>query len=434
MQVSVEESGVIERKLTISVPSEEIEQEVSKRLKKVARQARIPGFRPGKAPQGVIRKRYEPQVINEVISETINASYMEALGQEKFMPAGLVSIDPTPYEPGKNLEYIATIELFPEIPSPTLEGKTIEQPVVEVAEEDIDRTLEDIRIRNADFITQDGESEKGDRLTVDFEGKIDGENFNGGTASDFQFILGEGQMLEEFDSGLMGASAGEARDIKFTFPDDYSSEEVAGKNVAFSVTVKTVERPELPELNDAFAETMGIAQGGIEKMKQEVKSNLERELDSRKRVAVRDRVMDTLYESNAIEAPKALVEEEIDRSVKAVTEQLTSQGLPTDKIDRSIYTDGARRRVILGLVAREIVEKSEIKPDQDVIRARVEEMAESYEDSEAYVTWHLADPERVKHIEAIVIEEQIVAKMLDTATVKDEKLSFKDFMNPQQPA
>ena len=434
MQVSVEESGVIERKLTISVPSEEIEQEVSKRLKKVARQARIPGFRPGKAPQSVIRKRYEPQVINEVISETINSSYMEALGQEKIMPAGLVSIDPTPYEPGKNLEYIATIELFPEIPSPTLEGKTIEQPVVEVAEEDIDRTLEDIRIRNADFITQDGESEKGDRLTVDFEGKIDGENFNGGTASDFQFILGEGQMLEEFDSGLMGASAGEARDINFTFPDDYNSEEVAGKNVAFSVTVKTVERPELPELNDAFAETMGIAQGGIEKMKQEVKSNLERELDSRKRAAMRDRVMDVLYESNAIEAPKALVEEEIDRSVQSVTEQLTSQGLPTDKIDRSIYTDGARRRVILGLVAREIVAKSEIKPDQDAIRARVEEMAESYEDSEAYVTWHLADPERVKHIEAIVIEEQIVAKMLDTATVKDEKLSFKDFMNPQQPA
>jgi trigger factor len=232
----------------------------------------------------------------------------------------------------------------------------------------------------------------------------------------------------------MGASAGEARDINFTFPDDYSSEEVAGKNVAFSVSVKAVERPELPELNDAFAETMGIAQGGIEKMKQEVKSNLERELDSRKRVAVRDRVMDALYESNAIEAPKALVEEEIDRSVQSVTEQLTSQGLPTDKIDRDIYTDEARRRVILGLVAREIVEKSEIKPDQDAIRARVEEMAESYEDSEAYVTWHLADPERVKHIEAIVIEEQIVAKMLDTATVKDEKLSFKDFMNPQQPA
>ncbi len=432
MQVSVEESGVIERKLTISVPSEEIEQEVSKRLKTVARKAKIPGFRPGKAPQSVIRNRYAPQVINEVISETINSSYRDALGQEKIMPAGLVSIDPTPYEPGNDLEYIATIELYPEIPSPTLEGKTIELPVVEITAEDIDRTLEDIRIRNSEFISTNGGSEKGDRLTIDFEGTIDGESFNGGSAADFQFMLGQGQMLEEFDNGLMGAKEGEARDIKFTFPDDYGSEEVAGKKVEFVVTVKAVERPELPDLDDNFAETLGITEGGIDKMKAEIEYNLTRELESRKRVVVRDRVMDALYECNSIETPKALVEAEIDRSVEAVTEQLTSQGLPTDKIDRSVYADDARRRVVLGLVARDIVEKSEIKPDQEAIRARVVDMADSYEDSEAYVNWHMADSERVKNIEAVVIEEQIVEKMLETATVKDEKLSFKDFMNPQQ--
>jgi trigger factor len=245
-------------------------------------------------------------------------------------------------------------------------------------------------------------------------------------------MLGQRQMLEEFDNGLMGAKEGEARDIKFTFPDDYGSEEVAGKKVEFVVTVKAVERPELPDLDDNFAETLGITEGGIDKMKAEIESNLTRELESRKRVVVRDRVMDALYECNAIEAPKALVEEEIDRSVEAVTEQLTSQGLPTDKIDRSVYADDARRRVVLGLVARDIVEKSEIKPDQEAIRARVVDMADSYEDSEAYVNWHMADSERVKNIEAVVIEEQIVEKMLETATVKDEKLSFKDFMNPQQ--
>ena len=431
MQVSVEESGSIERKLTISVPSEEIELQVTKRLKDVARNAKIPGFRPGKAPQSVIKKRYEPQIINEVISEKINSSYMEALGAEKIMPAGLISIDPTPYESGNDLQYIATIELFPEIPSPTLDGKIIEKPVVKVADEDIERTLEDIRMRNANFVSKEDAAEKEDRLTIDFEGKIDGETFNGGSAEDFQFVLGAGQMLEEFDKGLDGAKAGETKEIKFKFPEEYGSPEVAGKEVEFSVTVKTVEQPELPELDDTFAETLGIAEGGIAKMKDEISSNLNRELESRVRVTIRDRVMDALFDSNEIEVPKALIEEEIDRSVKAVTEQLTSQGMPTDKIDRSLYASESRRRVVLGLIAREIVEKSEIKPDQDAIRARVEEMAESYEDSEAYVTWHMADPERVKQIEAVVIEEQIVEKMLDTAAVEEKSMSFKEFMNPE---
>ena len=431
MQVSVEESGAIERKLTISVPSEQIQVEIDKRLKNVARQARIPGFRPGKAPQNVIRKRYEPQVTHEVVSETINSSYMDALGQEKIMPAGLVSIDPTPYEPGKDLEYVATIELFPEIPSPTLDGQIIRKPIVEVTNEDVDRTLEDIRMRNADFEEKEGAAGKGDRLTIDFDGKIDGESFNGGSAEDFQFLLGEGQMLEEFDKGLDGSKAGETRQVEFSFPEDYGSEEVAGKDVEFDVTVKAVEKRVLPELDDKFAETLGIAEGGIEKMKQEIEENLKRELESRRRVTVRDRVMDALYDSNPIELPKALVEEEIDRSVEGMTEQLKSQGMPADNMNREMFTEEARRRVALGLIARDIVEKSEIKPDQDAIRSRLEEMAESYEDSEAYVNWHLSDPERVKHIEAVIIEEQIVEKMLETATVEDEALSFKDFMNPQ---
>ena len=431
MQVSVEESGAIERKLTISIPSDEIQSEVSKRLKGVARQAKIPGFRPGKAPQSVIRKRYEPQVTNEVISETINSSYMDALGQEKIVPAGLVSIDPTPYEPGEDFKYVATVELFPKIPNTSLEGKTITRPVVEVTDEDIDRTLEDIRTRNAEYIDSDGAADEGDKLTIDFVGTIDGEEFSGGNAEDFQFLVGKGQMLEEFDSGLRGASKGEEKTIAFTFPEDYGNADIAGKDVEFKVTVKAVEKPELPALDDSFAETLGIAEGGLDKMRTEIKNNLNRELANRMRTTMRDRVMDELYAINEIEIPKALVEEEIDRAVKQMTQQLESQGLPADSIDRNIYNDEASKRVALGLIARDIVENHEIKPDEDTIKAKITEMAESYEDPDAFVNWHMADPERRREFEAVVIEEQIVAKMLETATVNDEKTSFQDFMNPQ---
>jgi trigger factor len=432
MQVSVEESGVIERKLTISVPSEEIDTEVAKRLKDIAKSARIPGFRPGKAPQNVIKKRYSGHVTTEVINETINSSYRDALGQEKIYPAGLVSIDPTPYEPGKELKFIATIELFPEIPSPTLAGRTIDKPVVEITAEDVTHTLEDIRKRNSGFVVRDGEAVKDDRLTIDFEGTIAGESFEGGSASDFQFVIGAGQMLKEFDDGLVGVKSGDTRTISFAFPENYGSEDIAGKEVEFTVTVKAVEMPELPPLDDEFAKSLGIQEGGIEKMKQEIELSLHRELDTRMRSVLRDKVMDELYAVNDIESPKALVEEEIERSVQAVTEQMTRQGLPADNnIDKAQYADEARKRVALGLIAREVIEKSEIKVDADAVRARIVEMASSYEDEEEYVKWHYADPQRLQNIEGLVLEEQVVNCMLETATVNEKKVSFKQFMNPQ---
>jgi len=332
MQVSVEESGVIERKLTISVPSVEIDREVKSRLVTVARKARIPGFRPGKAPKKVIEQRYAPQVTHEVITDTINSSYREALGQENIIPAGLVSIDPTPYEPGKDLRYIATIELFPEISSPTLKGKSIEKPVCEVTPEDVDNTIEDIRKRHVDFVAKEGTSEEGDQITIDFEGKVDGKTFEGGSATDFAFILGSGQMLKEFDEGLRGAKVGEQKQIEFTFPENYGSEDVAGKDVVFNVTMKKVEAPVLPQLDDGFAERLGIKDGGLEKMKKEVEISLCRELSGRMRTTIRDRVMDALYAINNVEIPKALLEDEVDRAVKTVTDQLAAQGVKDQEI------------------------------------------------------------------------------------------------------
>ena len=431
MQVTVEESGVIERKLTISVPSEEVTQEIEKRLRDVAKNARMPGFRPGKAPKNVIQKRYSNQVSNEVVSDKINASYQEALMEQKIAPAGLVSIEPTPFEDGKDLQYVATIELFPEIPTASLVGKSLEKPICEVTDADVDKTLEDLRKRNATYEEKEGQSAVGDRVTIDFEGKIDGEPFNGGSATEFPFVLGEGQMLEEFDTALVGVKTGETKSIEFTFPDDYHGEDVAGKEVIFSVDVKKVEEAELPTLDDAFAETLGINEGGLDKMKEEIRQSLERELSARLRSTMRDRVMDALHEANKIEVPKALVEEEIDRAVQTITQQLEGQGLPAKDIDRNNYAEEAKKRVALGLIAREVIEKSEIKVDGDAVRARIEEMGAGYDDSEAFVNYYYSDPQRLQQVEAIVLEEQVVNAMLETADVKEVKVDFREFMNPQ---
>ena len=431
MQVAVEESGVIERKLTVSVPSDEISSEIKERLKKVAHQAKVPGFRPGKAPQNVIAKRYSHQVTNEVISDLIQSSYREALEDQKIAPAGLVSVEPSPYEDGKDLQYVATVELFPEIPTATLTGKTIEKPVCEVGDEDVERTIEDLRKRNTQFTEKDGVSEAGDRITIDFDGKIDGETFAGGSAADFPFVLGEGQMLEEFDSALVGTEKGQEKVVEFTFPEDYHGKDVAGKEVQFDITVKLIEGAELPEINDEFAKTLGIEEGGMDKMREEIRKSLERELTSRIRSTLRDRVMDALHEANKIEIPKALVEEEIDRAVQTITQQLASQGLPATDVDRNNYADEAKKRVALGLIAREVIEKNEISVDGDKVKSRVEEMAAGYDDSEAFINYYYADDSRLQQVEAIVLEEQVVDAMLKTAEVTEVQVEFRDFMNPQ---
>ena len=435
MQVSVEESGAIERKLTVSIPHVEVDREIEKRLRKVAKSARIPGFRPGKAPWNIINKHYGAQVTNEVVSDTINASYREALGKEEIVPAGLLSIEPKPFVVGDDLQYVATIELYPEIPSPTLDGKTIEKPLCAVAAEDIERTLVDIRIRNADFVPREGKSEKGDRLSIDFDGRMDGQPFTGGTAEGHQFVIGEGRIFEQFETGLTGVTAGGSKQIAFTFPEDYPGKEVAGKAVEFAVTVKAVERPVLPEFDDAFAEKLGITEGGMKKMREEITTSLKRELATRMRSVMRDRVMEELLKINQIEAPKVLIEAEIDRMIQTVVQRMEAQGIrapAAQKLEpeREHFAADAKRQVILGLIVRGIIEKSDLKADRAVVRERIEEMAGGYDDGEAMVNWYYADPVRLQPIEGMVLEDQVVATMLETAIVTEKKVSFKEFMNP----
>ena len=434
MQVSVEESGAIERKMTVSVPRAEVDQEIEKRLKNMARRARIPGFRPGKAPQTIINQRYGAQITNEVVSDTINSSYHEALGREAIQPAGLKSIDPKPFVSGDDLQYVATIELYPEIPSPTLAGRTLQKPVCAITAEDVERTLADIRIRNADFVPKDGKAETGDRLTIDFDGSVDGRPFAGGSGEDHQFVPGDGQMLAGFETGLIGVEAGQSKQIAVTFPENYPGEEVAGKAVEFAVTVKAVERRVLPELDDAFAGKMGIQIGGLEKMRAEVRTSLQRELAMRMRTLMRDLVMAELMKVNDIEAPKVLVEEEIDRRMREISERMAAQGgtgAPQQAPERAHLAAGARRQVVLGLIARGVIDKFEIKPEAEAVRARIEELATGYDSGEELVKWYYADPARLQPIEAMVLEDQVVAQMCETATLTEKPVSFRELMNPQ---
>ena len=430
MQVSVEESGAIERKLAICVPSEEIESEVSKRLHDVTRQTRIPGFRPGKAPLRIIRQRFSPRITNEVVMETIQSSYDAALRQREIVPAGLLSIEPVPYESGNDLEFVATIEVFPQIPSLDLEGVTIRKPVVEVVAQDVDNTVEDIRLRHADsYVTRQGKSERGDKLTVDFEGKIEGEDFEEGTVKGHSFILGSREMPEELENGLVGVGKDEVITIPVSYPQFHNNPVLAGKEVEYLVTTKAIEKPELPELDDEFARKMGVSEGGIEKLRQEVERNLCRELDERLWSVTHHRVMNGLLQKNQIEAPKSLVENEIDHSVRRLEQYMAAQGLPVGEISRDHYVAEAKRRVALGLIVKAIIDERVIQVDPEAVKARVSGMAASYERPEAFVTRFMSDPEQVKRTEALVFEQQVVEMMLETATIEEEKLSFRDFMN-----
>lgn len=430
MQVTVEESGAIERRITVSVPHAEVEREIEKRLRALARRARIPGFRPGKAPRGIVDKRYGAQVTDEVVSDTINTSYREALGKESIEPAGLLSIEPKPFAPGDDLRYTATVELYPPIPSPTLAGRTIEKPRCAVTAEDVERTLLNIRKQHADFVAKEGKSEKGDRITIDFDGTIDGNPFAGGSAENHRLVLGEGDMLDPFESELLGLEAGAAKQVAFTFPDRYPGGEVAGKAASFEVVVKAVERRVLPECDEAFARKLGVAEGGMEKMRAEIEVNLQRELDTRMRAVLRDRVMDELVKANEIEVPKALIEAEIERRMKAVEQQMAAQGMAKQQIEREHFAADAKRQVLIGLVAREIMEKFDLKVDSADLRRRIEEMAADYDDSEAWINWHYSEPARLRRVEAMMLEEQVVERMLETAAVTEKKVSFQEFMNP----
>lgn len=434
MQVTLENTGRLERKLHVAIPEDRIEDEVSTRLKSMTRTAKIPGFRPGKVPLKIVAQRYGRKVREEVVGEVVRSSFYDALVKENLRPAGSPTIEPVASEPGKGVSYTAVFEVFPEIPPPEVEGLQIVRPVAEVAEADVDKMIETLRRQRQTWEAVERAATDGDRVVIDFVGTVEGEEFEGNKGTEVPVVLGAGRMLEGFESGLTGASAGESRTVEVQFPDDYRVETLAGKTAAFAVEVRRVEEPLLPDVDDEFARQLGVAEGGVEALRREVRKNLERELADAIRSTVKQGVMDALIAKNPVDPPHALVEEEKHRMFRLRIGELAQQGVDAANLGLrpDMFEEQARRRIALGLLLAEVVRANELSADQEKVRARIDTIASTYEDPQQVVSWYYADKARLAEVESTVLEDQVVDWVLERAEVTEETRSFDDLLNPGQ--
>jgi len=431
MQVSVESTSALERRMTIGVPAERIETEVTKRLQQTARRAKVPGFRPGKVPMNVIRQRYEDAARQEALGDLIQATFYEAIVEQKLNPAGAPAVEPKVFEKGKDLEYVATFEVFPEIKLAGFEGIAIERLQAEVQDSDVDNMLEILRKQNTRFEAVERAAENGDQLNIDFVGKIDGEAFAGGSAKGTPLVLGSGRMIPGFEEALVGVKAGEERVINPTFPADYQNLDLAGKTAEFTITVNSVSAPQLPELNDEFFALFGIKEGGIDGFRAEVRKNMERELRQAIKSKVKNQVMEGLLAANPVEVPKALIANEVNRlRVQAV--QQFGGNIKPDQLPAELFEEQAKRRVVLGLIVAEVVKKTELKPDENRVRELIEEMASAYQEPQQVVAWYLKNEQQLNEVRSVVLEEQVVDTVLQQAKVTDKAVSYEEAVKPAE--
>ncbi|WP_447591025.1 trigger factor [Aquipseudomonas campi] len=431
MQVSVESTSALERRMTIGVPAERIETEVNKRLQQTAKRAKVPGFRPGKVPMSVIRQRYEDAARQEALGDLIQATFYEAIVEQKLNPAGAPAVEPKVFEKGKDLEYIATFEVFPEFKVVGLEDIAIERLQAEVADADLDNMLEILRKQNTRFEAADRAAENGDQLNIDFVGKVDGEVFAGGSAKGTQLVLGSGRMIPGFEEALVGVKAGEERVITPTFPADYQNLDLAGKTAEFTITVNSVSAPVLPELNEEFFTQFGIKDGGLEGFRTEVRKNMERELRQAIKSKVKNQVMEGLLAANPVDVPKALLSNEVDRlRVQAV--QQFGGNIKADQLPAELFEEQAKRRVVLGLIVAEVVKQFELKPDDARVREVIEEMASAYQEPEQVIAWYYKNDQQLNEVRSVVLEEQVVDTVLQKAKVTDTAVSYEEAVKPAE--
>ena len=427
MNVTVESTGALERRMRVEVPIERIESEVDTRLKSVGRTAKIKGFRPGKVPATVVRKRYGKQVRQEVLGEIMQKSYSDAVMQENLQPAGGPQIE-TEDEDGKTFAYVATFEVMPEVELNDLDKIKVETPEVEIGDSDIDDMLLSLRHQRATWEQADRKSKDGDRVVVDFTGTIDGEEFQGGSGTEIPVVLGQGQMLPDFEKGLKGLKAGDQKTIKVKFPKDYHAEDLAGKTAEFAINTHRVESEILPELNDEFAEAFNVSEGGLEQFRKDVRENMEREAEQKVKSDIREQVMEGLIEKNPIDVPQAMVREEMHSMQHEAMQKLGiedhDQAPPQEN-----FRENADKRVRLGLLLRQVIAENKITVDQDAVRTRVEEMCAGYENADDMVNMYMSNPQIMQQIEPMVVEQKAVDWLLENGKTKKKKVSFKDYRN-----
>lgn len=428
---AVPQPNVLERRLDLSLTIADLDKDTDQRLKRIGKNFKMAGFRPGKVPANIVKQQYGDQARYEAMNEALERAFGEAVKTAQLRVAGQPSIEPKTTESTTNLEFTAVFEVYPEVKLGDLKDVEVERSVLEVGAAELDSTLNVLRKQRVKYEPVDRAAAKGDRVTIDFLGKKDGVPFQGGQANDYPFVLGEGSMLPDFENAVEGLKAGESKTFEMTFPADYQAKDLAGQVVTFEVTAKEVREAILPEIDADFAKALGVLDGDIDKMRAEIETNLKREVKKRLQSKVKDQVMDALLKTNPIDVPNALVDMEIQRLMQAAREDMEQRGgvkMKDFPMQREWFVEQAKRRVSLGLILSEVVKVNELHAKADQVKAIVEEAAQSYEHPEEVIRWYYAQPQRLSEIEGVAIEDNVVAWALSSAKVVDKSVAFDELM------
>ncbi|MEZ5503073.1 MAG: trigger factor [Halioglobus sp.] len=434
MRVSIETTSSLERRLTVGVPAERVDIEVDNRLQKAAQNVRLPGFRPGKIPMKVMRQRFGAGIRQEVVGEVVSQTFREAVIQEKLRPAGQPSIEPKNLEQGRELQYVATFEVFPEVELVDLKNFSVEKAVAQVEEADIDRIIEVFRKQQGTWEEVDRPAELSDKVNIDYVGTRGGEAFDGGSAQGRDLELGSGSMIPGFEAGLVGMKTGEQRTLQLTFPDDYQNDELKGAAVEFQVTLNKVLQLHPAEVNEELFAKYGVEQGGEEQFRKEVAENMARELKNSVNSKVKQQVMDAVLEAHkSLEVPKALVDQEIVGMRNQMFQQFGGVGNQNldlkSLLPDSMFSENAERRVKLGLVLAEYISQHSLKPDRDKVRSTIEELASTYQNPQEVIDYYYSNQQQLATVESKVLEDHVVEKLLESANIVEHRCSYQEAIN-----
>ena len=434
METTTAQANELERRLDLSIAIADVEKEMDQRLKRMGKNMKMPGFRPGKVPFSIVRQQHGDQARHEVLSEELDRVFGETVTAQKMRVAGYPRIEAKSTDSTTHLEFAAIFEVYPEFVPADMSTAEVERPVLEVTSAEVDKTLEILRKQRVSYEDAERPAASEDRVVIDFLGKKNGEPFTGGQASDYAFVLGQGTMLPDFEKAVEGARVGESKTFDLNFPSDYFSVDLAGQTVQFEITVKQVQAPKLPEVDAEFAKGMGIADGDIAKMRAEIEGNLKREVKRRIDARIKDQVMDALIKANQIATPGALIEMEIQRLMQAARQDMEQRGMKVNEmpLQPEWFADQAKRRVTLGLILAELVKSENLLATPEQVRAMVEENAQSYEHPEEVIRWYYAQPQRLGEVEGLVIESNVVEWVLGKAKVTDKPAVFDELMGQKQ--
>lgn len=434
MTVSVETTQGLGRRISITVPADSIESAVKKELVEVAKKVRIDGFRKGKVPANIIAQRYGASVRQDVLGELMTRNFVDAIIKEKINPAGAPNYVPGEYKEGEDFTYAVEFEVYPEVELQGLDSIEVEKPLVEVTDADVDAMLDTLRKQQANWKESDAAATADDRATIDFSGSVDGEEFEGGKASDFVLAMGQGRMIPGFEEGIVGHKAGETFTIDVKFPEDYHAENLKGKDAKFEIVLKKVETRELPELTEEFIKRFGVEDGSIEGLRAEVRKNMDRELKGAIRNRVKTQAIDGLVKANEIDVPTALIDSEIDVLRRQAAQRFGGNEKQALELPRELFEEQAKRRVVVGLLLGEVIRTHELKADEARVNALIEEMASAYEDPQEVIEFYSKNNELMNNMRNVALEEQAVEAVLEKAKVTEKATSFQELMNQTSAA